>query len=139
MSTIQHITNHPDVASPSGLYSLAVRVPVGDLVFVSGQTASDKEGNRVGEGDITVQARQVFNNLGNVLSAAGTNFENVIEFTTYIVGDDSVGPFLDTRAEIFRTIYPDGRHPCSTLVNVSSLGGGDALVEISAIAIAPTN
>ena len=38
------------VAPPSGLYSHAVRVSGADLLFVSGQTAGDADGNLVGEG-----------------------------------------------------------------------------------------
>ena len=139
MSILKHITNQSDVASPSGLYSLAVRVPVGDFIFISGQTASDTDGNLVGNGDIAIQTRQVFKNLGNVLSSEAADFKNVIEFTIYIVGNDSVKPFLETRAEVFKTIYPDGCYPCSTLVNVSSLGGSDAMVEISATAMISNN
>ena len=139
MSILKHITNQPDVASPSGLYSLAVRVPVGDLIFVSGQTASDTDGNLVGKGNIAIQTRQVFKNLGNILSSEKAGFKNVIEFTIYIVGNDSVKPFLETRTEVFKTIYPDGFYPCSTLINVSSLGGSDAVVEISATAMISNN
>ena len=139
MSILKHITNQSDVASPSGLYSLAVRVPVGDLIFVSGQTASDTDGNLVGKGDIAIQTRQVFKNLGNVLSSEEADFKNVIEFTIYIVGNHSVKPFIETRAEVFKGIYPDGCYPCSTLVNVSSLGGSDAMVEISATAMVSNN
>ena len=79
----------------------------------------------------------MFRNLGKVLEAAGAGFEDVVEFTIYLVGVESVGPFLETRAEVFRDLYPDGGYPCSTLVNVASLGGGKALVEISATAAIP--
>ena len=126
--------NPPGVAQPSGLYSQAVRVTAGDLLFVSGQTAGDENGTLVGEGDVATQTRQVFGNLGKVLEGAGTGFEAVVEFTIYLVGDESVEPFLQTRTEFFRAIYPNGGYPCSTLVNVSSLGGGKGLVEISATA-----
>ena len=139
MSILKHITNQPDVAYPSGLYSLAVRVPAGDLIFVSGQTASDTDGILGGKGDIAIQTRQVFINLGNVLSSEEADFKNVIEFTIYIVGNHSVKPFIETRAEVFKGIYPDGCYPCSTLVNVSSLGGSDAMVEISATAMVSNN
>ena len=125
------------VAPPSGLYSHAVRVSGADLLFVSGQTAGDADGNLVGEGDAAAQTRQVFHNLGKVLGAAGAGFGDVVEFTVYLVGAESVGPFLETRAEVFREQYPDGGYPCSTLVNVESLGGGKALVEVSATAAIP--
>ena len=129
--------NPPGVSQPSGLYSQAVRVPAGDLLFVSGQTAGDESGNLVGAGDVAAQTRQVFHNLGRVLEGSGTGFENVVEFTIYLVGSESVEPFLETRAEVFGALYPKGGYPCSTLVNVSSLGGGKALVEISATAAVP--
>ena len=122
------------VVPPSGLYSHAVRVSGAELLFVSGQTAGDRDGNLVGEGDPAAQTRQVFHNLGKVLEGAGAGFEDVVEFTIYLVGVDSLDPFLETRAEVFRELYPNGGYPCSTLVNVASLGGGKALVEISATA-----
>jgi enamine deaminase RidA (YjgF/YER057c/UK114 family) len=81
----------------------------------------------------------VFHNLGIVLEGSGADFEAVIEFTTYLVGDEIVEPFLETRAEVFRDLYPHGGYPGSTLVNISSLGGSKskALVEISATAVVP--
>ena len=139
MTSLKYITNQPEVASPSGLYSLAVRATVSDLIFVSGQTAIDADGNLVGKGDIAIQTRQVFKNLEHILSSEKADFKNVLEFTIYIVGNDSVKPFIDARTEVFKTIYPDGCYPCSTLVNVSSLGGSDAMVEISATAMISNN
>ena len=135
MSNLQHITKPGGVAPPSGLYSHAVKVLDSGLVFISGQTALNEVGNIVGENDVSVQTEQVFQNLGKVLSTSGSGFDRVLAFTIYLVGDDSVGDFLTTRKDIFGTIYPDGKYPCSTLVNVVSLGGGKALVEISAIAV----
>tara|TARA_B100000029_G_scaffold444825_1_gene464857 strand:- start:86 stop:505 length:420 start_codon:yes stop_codon:yes gene_type:complete len=139
MDGLKYITNQLGVASPSGLYSLAVRATVSDLIFVSGQTAIDADGNLVGKGDIAIQTRQVFKNLEHILSSEKADFKNVLEFTIYIVGNDSVKPFIDARTEVFKTIYPDGCYPCSTLVNISSLGGSDAMVEISATAMISNN
>ena len=138
MTELRRTPNPPGLPPPTGLYSYAVRVSAGDLLFVSGQTAWDEHGNLVGEGDVAAQTRQVFHNLGKVLEASGAGFENVVEFTIYLVGNESVEHFLETRAEVFRDLYPNGGYPCSTLVNVSSLGGSKALVEISALAALPS-
>ena len=138
MTEIRRTLNPPGLSPPTGLYSYAVRVSTGDLLFVSGQTAWDEHRTLVGEGDVAAQTRQVFHNLGKVLEASGAGFENVLEFTIYLVGNESVEPFLETRAEVFRDLYPNGGYPCSTLVNVSSLGGSKALVEISALAALPS-
>ena len=132
---IRHVTSHPEIAPTRGLYSLATIVPRGDLVFISGQTAGDREGNLVGEGKVAVQTRQVFKNLGNILNGVGASFEDVTEFTIYLVGKESINPFLETRVEVFKSIYPGSKYPCSTLVNVDCLGLGKALVEISATAV----
>ena len=47
--------------------------------------------------------------------------------------------FIDVRNDIFKNIYTNGCYPCSTLINISSLGGSDAIIEISATAIIPNN
>ena len=135
MSILKYITNAQKVAPPSGLYSHAVRVPIRELLFISGQTANDVDGNLLGNGDIEIQTRQVFKNLQNILNSEGTDLKNVIEFTVYIVGNDFVKPFIDVRNDIFKNIYTNGCYPCSTLINISSLGGSDAIIEISATAI----
>jgi enamine deaminase RidA (YjgF/YER057c/UK114 family) len=41
------------------------------LIFVSGQEPEDVHGKLVGHGDLAVQARQVFTNLGRALAGAG--------------------------------------------------------------------
>jgi enamine deaminase RidA (YjgF/YER057c/UK114 family) len=136
-ASLRATINPPGVPQPTGLYSHAVRVSAGDLLFVSGQTAWSEDGAFVGEGDIAAQTRQVFHNLGMVLEGSGAGFDAVVEFTTYLVGDETVEPFLETRAEVFRNLFPTGVYPGSTLVNISSLGGSKALVEISATAVVP--
>ena len=44
-------------------------VKIGDTVYVAGQTPVDAHGQLVGKGDIEVQARQVFENIGKCLEA----------------------------------------------------------------------
>jgi enamine deaminase RidA (YjgF/YER057c/UK114 family) len=41
------------------------------IVFVAGQEPANGQGNLVGPGDLAVQARQVFANLGRALAAGG--------------------------------------------------------------------
>ena len=125
------------VMSPGGEYSSGIKVAAGTLIFVAGQTAMDPQGVLVGEGDAAAQTRQAFRNIGHVLESAGASFSHVVEFTTYLVGIESVRPFLEARAELFRELYPDGDYPTNTLLNIHSLAGSKALVEIKAIAVLP--
>src|SRR5256885_11879403 len=69
-----------------GPYSQAVVVPVGDqrMVFCSGQIALDPATGVVIEGDIAAQTRQVLENLGAVLAAAGASFANVVKTTIFL-------------------------------------------------------
>ncbi len=131
------IIDPEQLQSPGGEYSSGVKVKAGSLLFVAGQTSMDSEGVLVGEGDAAAQTRQAFQNIGHVLEAAGASFSNVVEFTTYLVGLDSVQPFLEARTELFRELYPPGDHPTNTLLNIHSLAGSKALVEIKAIAVLP--
>lgn len=129
------VINPPGMPSPGGEYSYAVRA--GGLLFIAGQTAFSPEGKLVGEGDAGLQTRQVFENIGRVLQAAGASFSDVVEFTTYLVGVESVAPFLEARRELFPSLYPDGDYPANTLINIESLAGSKALVEIRTVAVLP--
>ena len=120
--------NPPGVLPPGGEYSYAVSA--GGFLFIAGQTAFSPEGELVGVGDAAAQTRQVFKNIGRILEGAGASFNDVVEFTTYLVGVESVGPFLEARRELFPTLYPDGDYPTNTLLNIEVPGrlqgpGGD--------------
>src|SRR5688500_10357542 len=69
-----------------GPYSQAVVVPVGDqrMVFCSGQIALDPATGNVIEGDVGAQTRQVLENLGAVLTAAGASFAHVVKTTVFL-------------------------------------------------------
>lgn len=125
------------VPPPSDKYSHAVGVRASELLFIAGQTSRDDQGELIGAGDAAAQTRRAFELIGLILSEAGADFSNVVEFTTYIVGRDSVNGFVEARSELFDELYPEGDYPPNTLVNIESLGGTEALVEISAIAALP--
>jgi 2-iminobutanoate/2-iminopropanoate deaminase len=69
-----------------GPYSQAVVVPVGNqrMVFCSGQIALDPVTGAVIEGDVGAQTRQVLENLGAVLAAAGASFADVVKTTIFL-------------------------------------------------------
>lgn len=131
------IINSSEAPQPLGAYSQGVRVKAGELLFVAGQVALDAAGNLVGEGDVAIQTRQVFHNIGQVLGRTGANFRNVVEFTTYVVGRDSIQPFLNARAELFPSLFPDRDYPPNTLLIVDGLVREEFLVEIKAVAALP--
>ena len=135
--TERRLINPASAPQPIGAYSLAAEASGGKLLFLAGQVAMDASGNVVGQGDAASQTRQVFENLGQVLSGAGASFNNVVEFTTYVVGRSSVQPFIQARSEIFLKLFPNGDYPTNTLLIVDGLVREELLVEVKAVAVLP--
>lgn len=104
----------------------------GDLVFVSGCVPLDREGNLVGKGDLAAQMRKALENLGTVLTAAGTDFEHVIKTSVFLTDISKKPLTYEVRREFFGS-----RPPASTLVEVSGLDGEGLEIEIDAIAAMP--
>ena len=131
------IINTDEAPQPIGAYSQAIRTKAGELLFVAGQVALDIAGNLVGQGDAAAQTRQAFENIGSILEGVGASFSSVVEFTTYLVGRDSVQPFIQARTELFPTMFPDADYPPNTLLIVAGLVREEFLVEIKAVAALP--
>lgn len=116
---------------PFSHYTDAVRA--GDLLFVSGCVALDADGNLVGEGDVVAQTRQVFENIGLCLAAAGASFADVVKVTTFLTNIDDRPAVNEVRKEVFGTAKP-----ASTLVEVSALVLPEFLIEVEAVAVVPS-
>ena len=138
MATYSRITNNPSTLSkPLGLYSQVCTVNSSNLIFLAGQVAVNNKGNLVGENDIAAQVTQIYQNIADVLDSADATFENIVQFTTYIVGADNIPSFLEKRNSIVTDIYPAGDFPPSTLLVVSGLADPGYLAEVTAIAALP--
>ena len=109
-------------------YSRAVRA--GNLVFVSGTTATDDQGNVVGRGDPEAQARFILEKIKRALEAAGASLSDVVRTRVYVTNADDWEAVGRAHAAYFGEI-----RPANTLVEVSRLVGPDYLVEIEADAV----
>jgi len=137
MPDLQRTTLNPaNTPKPLGAYSHAVKVSAGSLVYIAGQVGVDANGDLAGP-DVEAQTRQVFQNIGHVLAGAGATFADVVEFTTYLVGRDSIQPFIEARTQLFPTLFPNADYPPNTLLVVSGLVQVEFLVEIKAVAALP--
>jgi 2-iminobutanoate/2-iminopropanoate deaminase len=116
---------------PFSHYTDAVRA--GDLLFVSGCVALDADGNLVGEGDVVAQTRQVFENIGLCLTAAGASFADVVKVTTFLTNIDDRPAVNEVRKQVF-----GAAKPASTLVEVSALVLPEFLIEVEAVAVVPS-
>lgn len=112
-------------------YTFSAGVRAGNLLFISGMTAANEQGELVGEGDIVRQTEYIFEKMGHVLAAAGASFDNVVETTEYFLTLDGYARTAGVRRRVFR----DAPYPAATGVLVAGLIRPGALIEIKAIAV----
>ncbi len=67
-----------------GPYSQAIKTECHKLVFCSGQIPLDPETKNIVGETAAEQCRQVMHNLGEVITAAGGTFENVVKTTIFL-------------------------------------------------------
>ena len=118
------------LSDPRPRYSQGILAEGGKLLFVAGQTASDKDGNVVGKGDIEAQTAQVFKNLSAVLEEAGGSLDNLVMTTTYITDRKYREGYNRVRMQYYKK-----DPPTSTLVIVTGLAHPDYLIEINGVAV----
>jgi enamine deaminase RidA (YjgF/YER057c/UK114 family) len=126
--------NPPELGTPPG-YSQIVDVTAGRLIFISGQTALDGNGNLVGKSDFAAQAAQVFRNLAIALQSRGCDAANLVKLTVFLTDMNNLGLYREARNRFFASVTPKAA-PAVTLVEVSKLYGPDFMIEIEAIAAA---
>jgi enamine deaminase RidA (YjgF/YER057c/UK114 family) len=109
-------------------YSRAV--VAGNLVEVSGTTATDADGNVVAPGDAYTQTRKAMENLIAALSKAGARVEDVIRTRLYVTDISRWREYGRAHAEFFGSVKP-----ATTMVEVSRLIHPDMVVEVEATAV----
>jgi enamine deaminase RidA (YjgF/YER057c/UK114 family) len=114
---------------PAG-YTFVPALRVGDMVFISGTTATDDANRLVAPGDIVAQTRQIFAKFERLLGAAGGTCDDIVQTVDYITTTENYRATAAVRREFFTR----GR-PTSTGVIVAGLLREGAVIEISAIAV----
>lgn len=119
-----------DAATASG-YGPAARS--NDLVFISGMTARNPQGETVGKGDPEAQAVQIYENIKSCVEAAGGTLADVILLRTYLTDRSQRA----AHGAVRRRYFPGPNFPCSTLLIIAGLADPDFLMEVEAVAHIP--
>ena len=113
--------------APSAIGPYSQAIVCGDMLYSSGQIPINPETGNIEATDITAQTEQVMKNLGAVLEAAGTSFENVIKTTCFLANISDFAAFNEVYAKYFVS------KPARSCVSVKDLPKG-ALCEVELIA-----
>ena len=119
------IISTPSAPEAIGPYSQAVKV--GNTVWLSGQIPLVPETMEVVAGDITAQARQVFDNLAAVAEAAGGNLDSAVKINISLT---DLGDFVAVNDVM--ASYLSEPYPARACVQVAALPRGVA-IEVEAI------
>ena len=103
-----------------------------ETIYISGQIGLDSNKNLVGEGTLSDQTTQAFENLSIALASVGATPADIVKTTIFVVNYKP-----DDLAVIGAAIsqYFTGEKPACSVVGVQSLALEMLLIEVEAIAV----
>lgn len=122
----KQVINTTKAPAPIGPYNQAVRA--GNMIFISGQIALNPDTNQLVKEDIVAETHQVMQNLKNILSETGMDFNDVVKSTIFITDMNDFSQINEVYGKYF-----SGYFPARETVQVAALPKG-VNVEISVIA-----
>ena len=120
------IFNVDALGKPLGQYSHVTRVRAAEYLFIAGMLAPGES--------FDAQCSGVFAQIAEALKSAGAGWQNVVQFTTYLVHSQDIPKFMQWRLREFPRMFPDGRYPPNTLLIVDRLVQEQFLVEVQTVA-----
>jgi enamine deaminase RidA (YjgF/YER057c/UK114 family) len=127
------IFNPDGLAKPAGTYTHVARARTQEIVFIAGQVPTDASGATVGKGDFEAQCAQVYANIRTALRSVGADWNNVVQFTSFLVRPQDAAAFRAYRGREFPKMFPQAAPP-NTLLFISRLADEGYLLEVQTVA-----
>lgn len=125
---MKKIINTQNAPAPIGPYNQAILVE--NTLYISGQIAIDPKSGELIQDAITLETKQVLDNLKAILDEAEFTLEDVVKTSIFLSNMD----YFATVNEIYAEYFSNGAAPARETVAVSTLPK-NVNVEISAIAV----
>lgn len=87
--------------APAAIGPYSQGVIAGGFLFASGQIPIDPATGEIHGGDIAAQAEQVMKNIGALLEAAGTDYQNVVKTSCFLADMGDFAAFNEVYAKYF--------------------------------------
>lgn len=124
------LVHAPNLPKPAGPYSPAT--VLGQLVFVSGQGATDPATGTLAGSDVETQTAQCLRNVQAILKAAGSDLPHVLRCGVFLI-DMTEFPKMNA---VYERVFA-GHRPARTTIQAAALPGEGLRVEIDCVAYIP--
>ena len=114
--------------APAAIGPYSQAVTINGFLFISGQLPINPETGVITTGNAKDMTRQLMNNIGAILTEAGSSLEKIVKTTIYVTDFALFGEVNQAYGDFF-----GDNPPARSCVQVSSLPKG-ACIEIEAIA-----
>ena len=101
---MKKIINSPKAPAPIGPYSQAVKVD--NTLYLSGQIAINAANGSMVNDSIENETKQVMENIGHVLAAAGMDFTNLFKCSIFLKDMDNFSAVNEVYGSYFSSDFP---------------------------------
>jgi len=122
---VKEIVQTENAPKPVGPYSQAIKA--GGFLFVSGQLGIEPKQGKIVASDVSMQTRQVLENIKAILQAAGYTLNDVVKTEVFLL---SMAMFKEFNSEYEKYFPLDA----PARVTIATQLPANALVEVSVIA-----
>lgn len=95
------LTKVATTKAPAAIGPYSQGIIANGFLFASGQIPIIPESGDIAQGDISVQAKQVMENVGEILKEAGAGFEDVVKTTCFLARMEDFAAFNSVYEQYF--------------------------------------